>query len=63
MVEPAARSLAEEIAAAHDAARLRSAATLVVRFSSGGLAFAAQGQPDALRLVDARLSPTEQRIP
>ena len=54
--------LAREVADAHGAASLAAADHIAVSFSSGGLAFAVKGQPDALARVDARLSPARQQM-
>ena len=61
MTNAAAVELAREVAAAHGAASLAAADHIAVSFSSGGLAFAAKGQPDALTTVEARLSPIRQQ--
>jgi hypothetical protein len=57
-----ATQLAQEVAWAHGVEPSRKPAALLVRFSSGGLAFRSKGQPDALRDVRARLNPTSQEI-
>lgn len=62
MSSAAATELAREIAAAHGAHTLAAADHITVSFSSGGLAFAAKGQPAALADVDARLHPTRQQV-
>src|SRR5688572_33340567 len=62
MSNAAAVELAREVAAAHGAASLAEADHIAVSFSSGGLAFAAKGQPDALATVEARLSPIRQQV-
>jgi hypothetical protein len=54
--------LAREVAAAHGAASLAAADHIAVSFSSGGLAFAAKGLPDALTTVEARMSPIRQQL-
>jgi hypothetical protein len=54
MTAPAAVDLAAEIANAHSSATLASADRIAVSFSSGGLAFAAKRQPDALARVEAQ---------
>jgi hypothetical protein len=58
----AALDLAAEVADAHAAASLAAACHIDVSFSSGGLAFTAKRQPDALARVEARLSPVRQQI-
>ncbi|MEX0657612.1 MAG: hypothetical protein WD080_00610 [Egibacteraceae bacterium] len=62
MTNGAAVELAREVADAHGAASLAVADQIAVWFSSGGLAFATKGQPDALVSVEARLSPTRQHV-
>ena len=58
----AAIELAAEVAEAHASATLVAADHVQVSFSSGGVAFTAKRQPDALARVEARLSPVHQRI-
>jgi hypothetical protein len=60
--EVAAADLAAEVADAHGTAVLAAADHITVSFSSGGLAFAAKRQPDALAHVQARLAPVRQEI-
>ncbi len=62
MTDAAAVGLAREVADAHGAASLAAADHIAVSFSSGGLAFATKGQPDALTSVKARLSPIRQQV-
>ena len=62
MTDAAALDLAAEVADAHASAALGAADHLDVSFSSGGIAFAAKCQPDALARVEARLSPLRQQI-
>lgn len=62
MTAAAALDLAAEVADAHASATLAAADHIDVSFSSGGLAFTAKGQPDALACVEARLSPIRQQI-
>lgn len=62
MTALAAADLAAEVANAHASAILATAEHIAVSFSSGGLAFTAKGQPDALARVEARLSPVRQQI-
>ena len=62
MSSTAALDLAAEIANAHASATLASADHIAVAFSSGGLAFKAKGQADALMRVEARLNPHQQQI-
>lgn len=62
MTAATAVDLAREVADAHGAASLAAADHIAVSFSSGGLAFAAKRQPDALARVEARLSPVRQQI-
>lgn len=57
-----ALDLAGEVADAHGARSLAAADHIEVSFSSGGLAFAAKGQPHALARVEARLSPLRQQM-
>lgn len=54
--------LVREVASAHRASMLAAADHITVSFSSGGLAFTAKRQPEALAHVEARLSPTRQRL-
>ena len=54
--------LAREMADAHGADALAAAKRVAVSFSSGGLAFATKGQPDALATVEAQLHPRRQEI-
>ena len=62
MTAAAGLDLAAEVADAHASATLAAADHIAVSFSSGGLAFAAKRQPDALARVQARLSPRRQQI-
>lgn len=62
MSSAAALDLAAEVADAHASATLAAADHIAVSFSSGGLAFRAKGQADALARVEARLNPHEQKI-
>lgn len=62
MTAASAVDLVGEVADAHGAACLAAADHIAVSFSSGGLAFTAKGQPDALARVEARLSPVRQQI-
>ena len=62
MTATAAVDLACEVADAHGSATLAAADHIMASFSSGGLAFRAKHQPDALTHVEARLSPTRQQI-
>ncbi len=54
--------LAAEVAYAHASATLAAADYVDVSFSSGGLAFVAKRQPNALARVEARLNPLRQQI-
>jgi hypothetical protein len=58
----AAIDLATEVADAHASAIVAAADHLNVSFSSGGLAFMAKRQPEALTRVGARLNPRCQQI-
>jgi hypothetical protein len=58
----AALDLTAEVADAHASATLGAADQIAVSFSSGGLAFEAKGQADALTRVEARLNPHQQQI-
>ena len=58
----AAADLVDEVVAAHNASALAAAEHISASFSSGGLAFALKGQPDALTRVEARLCPRRQRL-
>lgn len=62
MSTAASIELVEEIATAHRVDLLAAADHLAVSFSSGGLAFATKGQPDALTNVEARLRPVRQQM-
>lgn len=62
MTAAAALDLAAEVADAHASATLAAADHIDVSFSSGGVAFTAKRQPDALACVEARLSPVRQQI-
>jgi hypothetical protein len=62
MIAATALDLAAEVASAHASATLAAADYLDVSFSSGGLAFAAKRQPNALGNVEARLNPLLQQI-
>lgn len=62
MTDAAGLDLAAEVADAHADAMLAAADHIAVSFSSGGLAFTAKCQPDALARVQARLSPQRQQI-
>lgn len=62
MTAATALDLAREVADAHGARSLARADHIDVTFSSGGLAFAAKGQPHALARVEARLSPLHQQM-
>lgn len=62
MTAATAIDLAREVADAHGARPLARADHIEVSFSSGGLAFAAKGQPHALARVEARLSPLHQQM-
>jgi hypothetical protein len=62
MSSAAALDLAAEVADAHASTTLAAADHVAVSFSSGGLAFKAKGQPDALARVEARLDPHQQRV-
>ena len=62
MTASAAVDLATEVADAHASATLAAADHIAVSFSSGGLAFAAKRQPNALAHVEACLSPRRQQI-
>jgi hypothetical protein len=62
MTDTAGLDLAAEVAGAHATATLAAADHIAVSFSSGGLAFTAKRQPDALARVQARLSPHRQQI-
>jgi hypothetical protein len=62
MSSAAAFDLAAEVADAHATTTLAAADHIAVSFSSGGLAFKAKGQADALARVDARLNPHQQQI-
>ena len=62
MTASAALDLAAEVADAHASAILAAAGHVAVSFSSGGIAFRAKGQPDALTRVEARLNPMHQQI-
>jgi len=62
MTASAAVDLATEIADAHASATLAAADHIAVSFSSGGLAFTAKRQPNALAHVEAHLSPRRQQI-
>lgn len=62
MTAAAALDLAREVATAHGAQSLAAADHIDVSFSSGGFAFRSKRQPHALASVEARLSPTQQRM-
>lgn len=62
MTATAGLDLAAEVADAHANATLAAADHIAVSFSSGGLAFTAKRQPDALARVQARLNPLRQQI-
>lgn len=62
MTRRVAFDLAAEAAAARASATLATADHLDVVFSSGGLAFTAKRQPDALGHVHARLNPLRQQV-
>lgn len=57
-----ADQLVDRVVAAHRGERLAEARSVRVRFSSGGLAFAIKGQPDALIDAHAVFAPTRQEI-
>ena len=62
MSSAAALGAAAEIVDAHASAALAAAEHIAVSFSSGGLAFKAKGQAEALARVEARLHPHQQQI-
>lgn len=62
MTDATAAALAREVAATHGAALLAAADHITVSLSSGGLAFSAKGQPDALSAVEARFVPSRQEM-
>jgi hypothetical protein len=62
MASDLAAAMARQIAEAQSAAALAAAGRVLVRFSSGGLAFTAKGQPDALHDAEADLTISRQAI-
>ena len=62
MTAASAVDLAAEVADAHASATLVAADHVDVSFSSGGVAFTAKRQPDALARIEARLSPVHQQM-
>lgn len=62
MTSTAALDLAAEVAEAHAGATLAAADHIAVSFASGGLAFKAKGQADALARVEARVNLRRQQI-
>lgn len=62
MTRSAALDLAAEVAEAHASRTLAAADHVDVWFSSGGLAFTAKRQPNALARVEARLDPLRQHL-
>lgn len=57
-----AEAIGRQIERAHGGAALAAAKRVHVRFSSGGLAFAVKGQPNALSNAEAEFDPHRQEI-